>query len=100
MAHTRILIFGRRGYLATAFAERWMLARHVVYMSSADITDAWAVKQQIASTTSRSSRRVALAQGPLSAPEVLSMLLANQVCTMMALADFLDSLEGDPIRDG
>ena len=58
------------------------------------------LKQQIASTTSRSSRRVALAQGPLSAPEVLSMLLANQVCTMMALADFLDSLEGDPIRDG
>lgn len=57
------------------------------------------LKEQVNDITNRSSRRTALAEGPLSAPEVLSMLLANQVCIMMALVDFLDSLEGDPLRD-
>jgi len=57
------------------------------------------LKEQVSDITARSSRCTTLTQGPLSAPEVLSMLLANQVCIMMALVDFIDSLEAGPLYD-
>lgn len=54
------------------------------------------LKAQVTDITSRTSRRAMLTQGQVTGEVVLSMLLANQVCIMMALVDFLDSLEGEP----
>lgn len=53
------------------------------------------LKAQITDVTARSSRRAMLTQGPLAGEIVLSMMLANQVCIMMALVDLFDTLEPD-----